>query len=382
MALIESAFVLSTPVGPRRCRLFLVVFLVRMWRLNACERLMLPLPRTRKRFFAPLLIFGMTSLSLFAAHGGALRRRGFLRLLRRRRLTGLGLVRVMLGYCALLRGQQHHHLPAFQLRKLFNDAVRLEISTDALEQANAEFLVGHLAAAEPQRHFRLVAFAQEPDQVPELDLVIALVGAGSELHFLDLDLLELELGLVSALRLTVLELAEVHDSAYRGLGKRGDLYEIELRCFRTLQSVRNRYDANLLTVLTNQANLGGGDLAVDSLRTFLGYWALLLFMKDRPCFPLLVSLARPSGAMPPQPGDERQRLPGAWPPDPRQCGYARPPFAPASPCRPGSAGTAASAGYVLEFYKLFSRCANRLRPENPLSEASPRPPRRKLIGDR
>src|SRR5499427_10804683 len=89
MALIESAFVLSTPVGPRRCRLFLVVFLVRMWRLNACERLMLPLPRTRKRFFAPLLVFilGMTSLSLFAAHSGALRRRGFLRLLRRRRLT-------------------------------------------------------------------------------------------------------------------------------------------------------------------------------------------------------------------------------------------------------------------------------------------------------
>src|SRR5215510_11845380 len=63
MALIVSAFVLSTPVGPRRCRLFLVVFLVRMWRLNAIERLMLPLPRTRKRFFAPLLVFilGMTS---------------------------------------------------------------------------------------------------------------------------------------------------------------------------------------------------------------------------------------------------------------------------------------------------------------------------------
>src|SRR6058998_973449 len=28
-----------------------------MWRLNACERLMLPLARTRKRFLAPLLVF-------------------------------------------------------------------------------------------------------------------------------------------------------------------------------------------------------------------------------------------------------------------------------------------------------------------------------------
>src|ERR1700704_5534244 len=63
MALTESALVLSTFVIPRRCRLFLVDFLVRMWRLNACERLMLPLPRTRKRFLAPLLvfIFGMTN---------------------------------------------------------------------------------------------------------------------------------------------------------------------------------------------------------------------------------------------------------------------------------------------------------------------------------
>src|SRR5215468_11531650 len=138
MALIESTLVLWTLAAPRSCRLFLVVFLVRMWRLNACERLMLPLPRTRKRFFAPLFvfIFGMTSLSLFAAHGGALLGRGFRRLLRQR-LTGFGLVRVMLRCCTLLGGQQHHHLPALQLRKLFDDAVRLQVSADTLQEAYA-----------------------------------------------------------------------------------------------------------------------------------------------------------------------------------------------------------------------------------------------------
>src|SRR6266550_5778033 len=82
MALTESALVLWTLVEPRSWRLFLVDFLVRMWRLNACERLMLPFARTRKRFLAPLLvfIFGMTKsfTFLFAAHSGALRRRGFL----------------------------------------------------------------------------------------------------------------------------------------------------------------------------------------------------------------------------------------------------------------------------------------------------------------
>src|SRR5437762_6620748 len=57
MAFTESTFVLWTPVLPRSCRLFLVILLVRMWRLYACERLMVPLPRKRKRFFAPLLVF-------------------------------------------------------------------------------------------------------------------------------------------------------------------------------------------------------------------------------------------------------------------------------------------------------------------------------------
>src|SRR3954465_7420314 len=46
-----------TPTGPRRWRLFLVDFFVRMWRLKAWPRLTVPPGRTRKRFFAPLLVF-------------------------------------------------------------------------------------------------------------------------------------------------------------------------------------------------------------------------------------------------------------------------------------------------------------------------------------
>ncbi len=57
MAFTEAMFVLCTPSVPRSCRLFLVVFLVRMWRLNACPRLTLPEPRTRKRFAALFLVF-------------------------------------------------------------------------------------------------------------------------------------------------------------------------------------------------------------------------------------------------------------------------------------------------------------------------------------
>src|SRR6185369_2154012 len=76
IALTESMLVLWISAEPRRCRFDLVVFLVRMWRLNACERLIEPLPRTRKRFFAPdlVFIFGIAVLSyllLSAVFSGA-----------------------------------------------------------------------------------------------------------------------------------------------------------------------------------------------------------------------------------------------------------------------------------------------------------------------
>src|SRR5215216_5832088 len=52
-----AVLVWSTALRRRIWRFRLVLFLVRMWRLYAPPRLMLPLPRTRKRFAAPLLLF-------------------------------------------------------------------------------------------------------------------------------------------------------------------------------------------------------------------------------------------------------------------------------------------------------------------------------------
>src|SRR4030065_1408988 len=63
MARTDAVLVEWTSIVPRNWRLFLVVFLVRIWRLNACERLMLPPARILKRLAAPLLVFilGMTT---------------------------------------------------------------------------------------------------------------------------------------------------------------------------------------------------------------------------------------------------------------------------------------------------------------------------------
>jgi hypothetical protein len=42
---------------PRKARLFLVVFLVKIWRLNACPRLIVPPARIVKRLAALFLVF-------------------------------------------------------------------------------------------------------------------------------------------------------------------------------------------------------------------------------------------------------------------------------------------------------------------------------------
>jgi len=60
---MDFSLVLSTRVSLPKFLFLLLDFLVRMWLLNAFLRLILPLPVTLKRFFAPLLdfIFGITS---------------------------------------------------------------------------------------------------------------------------------------------------------------------------------------------------------------------------------------------------------------------------------------------------------------------------------
>ena len=42
-------------------------------------------------------------------------------------------------------------------------------------------------------HLGLVPFCQKANQIPQLDLIVAFIGAGTKLYFLDLDLLLLAL---------------------------------------------------------------------------------------------------------------------------------------------------------------------------------------------
>src|SRR4030095_12421182 len=112
-----------------------------------------------------------------------------------------------------------------------------------VKEAHTDLLVRHLTPAEAQRDLRLVALTEKTYEIAELDLVIAFVSAGPELHFLDLDLLQLELRLVLLLRLAVLEFAVIHDRANRRLGRRRDLDQIEFGRLRLRHGLRQGNDA-------------------------------------------------------------------------------------------------------------------------------------------
>src|SRR6266702_283939 len=129
--------VACTAAVPRRCRLFLVVFLVRIWRLNACERLIVPPERILKRLAALRLVFSLGIALLLASiwrraapaerlqtsaplvlnrDCAALRRGGRLRfLLRFLRFLLCHLLDFLL---PLLRRQHHDQLPPLHLGKL------------------------------------------------------------------------------------------------------------------------------------------------------------------------------------------------------------------------------------------------------------------------
>src|ERR1700730_11820016 len=95
----------------------------------------------------------------------------------------------------------HDHLPAFHLRKLLDLAVGLEVGLEPFQHAKADILVRHFTAAEAQRDLSLVALVEKLDQVAQLDVVIAIIGAGTELDFLDQDDFLLQLRFVRLLLL-------------------------------------------------------------------------------------------------------------------------------------------------------------------------------------
>lgn len=161
-------------------------------------------------------------------------------------------------------GDDHHHLPSFQFRTLFDSAVFLEVRLEPLQQALPEFLVHHFTATEAHRDLGLVPVTQETYQVAKLYLIIPFFRRWTKLDFLDLHLLLFLLGSMLFLVQLEQEFAVVHYAANRRLGLGSDFHQIQVRLEGDLLCFVQRHDAHLLAVGPDQSNLARCDLVVDA----------------------------------------------------------------------------------------------------------------------
>src|SRR5690606_9375145 len=166
------------------------------------------------------------------------------------------------GGLLLLRRDHHDHLPAFQARTRLDHDVLAQVGLDPGGHLPAQFLVAHLAATEADVDLDLVALFQEAAHVAQLDLVVTLIGDRAELHFLDLDLLGLLLGLVGLLLQIELELAEVHDLADRRIRVGLDLDQVQGLVLGHAQRLVARQDADHFAIGSDHAHARDADLLV------------------------------------------------------------------------------------------------------------------------
>lgn len=163
---------------------------------------------------------------------------------------------------------------AFHARHELDDADFAYIHDESVDDLVAEFAMGHLASAETERCFDLVAIAEEADSLVLLGLVVVLVYRDGELDFLDDDDLLLlacgAFGLVLLVKVLaiVLNAADGRDSIGR------NLYEVEATFTGDFECVERGHDAHLFAIFVDDANLACANLFVGTdealLRTFVG----------------------------------------------------------------------------------------------------------------
>ena len=173
--------------------------------------------------------------------------------------------------------QNHVHLIAFLARHRLGDRHVRQLAEQPLQNPPPDLRVRHLAAAEEDRRLDLVALRQEALDVLLLELVVVLVHLRPELDLLDLDDLLVLLRFTGPLLFLVLVLAEVHDSAHRWNGGRGNLDQVEPLLPSNRQRLRRRHDSQLLSGFVDDPDLAhadalvGADPVIPSGRTIEGY---------------------------------------------------------------------------------------------------------------
>src|SRR5208337_466841 len=291
MRLILGTSALSSITSVSSWRLRLVPFEVRIWRLYACPRLILPVPVFLKRLAAPLCVFIFGIVFFYyninartppAAMLSPCRPPAELLLLLLRRRCGwngrlLRLRTLRLRFCLgrlgrslrLRRCQDQMQSVAFLSGSKFHDPFIAEVFDQAFQNFASQSLARHLASAEEDGRLHLVAFGEEAQHVVLLGLVVVIVHVDAELHFLDRDLVLVLLGLALALFLLVQVFPVIHDPANRRLSSGRDFHQVEGFLAGDLERVVRRHDTKLVAFIVDHANFACTNALIGADKTFI-----------------------------------------------------------------------------------------------------------------
>jgi len=137
---------------------------------------------------------------------------------------------------------------------------------NVFEHGSAGLGVNDFTAAKTHDQSNFVALFQEAPDVAQLEVQVVIIGLRSKLDFFHFDRGGVLASLLGLLGLLVLELSVVHDAA-NGRHRLGrDLDEIEAFLLCHAKRFVRRQDAELSTIVGDDADLGHTNAPIDSVR--------------------------------------------------------------------------------------------------------------------
>lgn len=167
------------------------------------------------------------------------------------------------------RDKQHLEGAPLGARLLLDLADVLGVFYESRQDAFAPVFMDDLTPAEKHGHLAAVSVLKKTPDMPELGLVVMVVGFRPDLDFLDLDYGLVLLGFLLLLFLLVLEFSEIHDTADRRFSVRSDLHQVIALFLREIDGILAGQNAYLLPFRTDNPHFAGANLLV-AARPVLG----------------------------------------------------------------------------------------------------------------
>jgi hypothetical protein len=158
---------------------------------------------------------------------------------------------------------------SFLARPELHDAFVLNVFDQAFQNLASQAGAGHLAPAEKNGCFYLVAFVQKAQHMILLSFVIVIIHVDTKLDFLDRDRLLMLFGLAFFLLLLVKKFPVIHDAAYgRNCGGR-NLNQIQVFFAGHFECFVGRHYTNLFPFVPNHSDFPRSNTIVRADKTFI-----------------------------------------------------------------------------------------------------------------